>query len=144
MLKRCQTRHIERTYGFKDWKDEDDFLEILARKSGRLLKGGDADADGVAKMVLNDFLRGKIPWYVAPAKADGTETPMEGRAGALGEMNVSLKRKRAEAEENGEVEGGESKDLDDIEDDSDSIAASEDSFLESDDDQDTRKDGDDE
>lgn len=131
MLSRCQKRHIERTYGIKDWKDEDDFLEILARKSGRLLKGGDADADGVAKMVLNDFLRGRIPWYVAPAKTDGTETPMEGREGALGEMNVSLKRKRAEAEGEAEVEEGDTKGSDNAEegDDSDSVAASEDSFL---------------
>ena len=42
------------------------FLEALSRKGGRLLKGGEADLDGVAKMVLNDFLRGKIPWFVGP------------------------------------------------------------------------------
>lgn len=46
------------------------FLEALARKGGRLLRGGEADLDGVAKMVLNDFLRGKIPWFVAPPAAN--------------------------------------------------------------------------
>jgi len=39
---------------------------VLARKSGRLLRGGDPDVDAVAKMVLNDFLRGKVPWFTPP------------------------------------------------------------------------------
>jgi len=124
MLQRCQKRHIERTYGIKDWKDDDDFLEILARKGGRLLKGGDADADGVAKMVLNDFLRGRVPWYVAPPKLESDDAPLEGREGALGEKNVGIKRKREEAEEIEEgFEGFEAGD-------GDSIAASDDSLLE--------------
>ncbi|KAI7235176.1 nuclear/nucleolar GTP-binding protein [Hortaea werneckii] len=48
------------------------FLELLARKGGRLLKGGEADVDGVAKMVLNDFLRGKIPWFSPPPSSSST------------------------------------------------------------------------
>ena len=82
VLARCRTHHLERTYGVKGWSAEVGggdvggkaatteeavrFLEALARKGGRLLKGGEADLDGVAKMVLNDFLRGKIPWFVPP------------------------------------------------------------------------------
>ena len=66
MLKKCKPWHIERTYGVKDWSDSDDFLKMLSRKSGRLLKGGEPDLDGVAKMVINDFLRGKLPWYTSP------------------------------------------------------------------------------
>ena len=100
MLKRCQRKHIERTYGIKSWDNDDEFLDILARKSGRLLKAGEADMDGVAKMVLNDFLRGKLPWYVAPPQVgEGTENGVEplGRGrGRLGELggHHSLKRKR--------------------------------------------------
>ena len=44
----------------------DQFLEILARKSGKLLKGGEPDRETVAKMVLNDWIRGKIPFFVRP------------------------------------------------------------------------------
>jgi nuclear GTP-binding protein len=131
MLQRCQKKHIERTYSIKDWKDDDDFLETLARKSGRLLKGGDADADGVAKMVLSDFLRGKVPWYVPPPKAETDEQPLDGREGALGEKLVGNKRKR---DPEGEVEGGDFEGFNDGEgsngsDDGDSVAASEDSLL---------------
>lgn len=33
---------------------------------GRLLKGGEPDLDGVAKILLNDWVRGKIPYFVPP------------------------------------------------------------------------------
>lgn len=93
-LRRCKKQHVERTYDIRGWEDHVDFLELLARKSGRLLKGGEADADGVAKMVLNDFLRGKIPWFTPPPMIDGDgEKGFGGRSGALGEMG-SRKRKR--------------------------------------------------
>jgi nuclear GTP-binding protein len=103
MLARCQKKHLARTYGMTTWESEDDFLETLARKSGRLLKGGEPDFDGVARMVLNDFLRGKIPWHMPPPKADGAEA-IEGRDGRLGEM-TGMKRKRDAADNGEEVEG---------------------------------------
>lgn len=73
------------------------FLDALARKGGRLLKGGEADLDGVAKMVLNDFLRGKIPWFVPPEKVEGGEgvegvKEGEGRDEALGFTHGKRKR----------------------------------------------------
>lgn len=95
VLKKVKTHHMERTYELKGWKDHIEFLELLARKAGRLLKGGEPDVDGVAKMVLNDFMRGKIPWFTpAPAIEGGDDTVIEGRQGRLGEM--PLKRKRDE------------------------------------------------
>lgn len=97
VLRKAQTKHIERTYEVKEADyggDPIEFLSILARKGGRLLKGGEPDVDGVAKMVLNDFLRGKIPWFTPPPRkektADTSEEQVrdvvEGRKGQLGEM----------------------------------------------------------
>ena len=74
-LNKCERRHVERTYGIIGWTDADEFLEKLAEKSGRLLKGGERDLDGVAKMFLNDFLRGKVPWFVKPP--GWMETPLK-------------------------------------------------------------------
>lgn len=92
VLKKAKPRHIERTYDVKGFETPTQFLEILARKGGRLLKGGEADVDGVAKMVLNDFLRGKIPWFTAPPLLEGQEEKgIEGRRGALGEMGAVRK-----------------------------------------------------
>ena len=93
VLRKTKPQHIERTYQIKGYKDHIEFLELLARKGGRLLHGGEPDVDGVAKMVLNDFLRGKIPWFTPPPVVEGAEeTGVEGRSGRLGEMGRKRKR----------------------------------------------------
>lgn len=91
VLKKTKPQHIERTYDVKGFSNATEFLELLARKGGRLLKGGEADVDGAAKMVLNDFLRGKIPWFTPPPKVEGEEKGVDGRKGALGEMGRTNK-----------------------------------------------------
>ena len=92
VLKKVQPKHLERTYGVKNPGDSIEFLSVLARKSGKLLRGGEPDLDGVAKSVINDFLRGKIPWFTPPPHNPGDENEkIEGREGRLGEM--SRKRK---------------------------------------------------
>ncbi|EAT91611.2 GTP-binding protein [Parastagonospora nodorum] len=104
VLRRVQPRHLQRTYEIYDYEDGVMFLEQLCRKSGRLLKGGEADIDGAAKMVLNDWIRGKIPWFTPPPYKEGEENApvKEGREGRLGEM--SKKRKRdGESATNGSV-----------------------------------------
>jgi nuclear GTP-binding protein len=93
VLSKTKPQHIERTYQLKGYKDHIEFLELLARKGGRLLHGGEPDVDGVAKMVLNDFLRGKIPWFTPPPTLEGAEEKgIEGREGRLGEMGRKRKR----------------------------------------------------
>lgn len=94
VLAKTKPQHIERTYQIKGYNDHIEFLELLARKGGRLLHGGEPDVDGVAKMVLNDFLRGKIPWFTPPPLLEGAEEKkgVEGRQGRLGEMGKKRKR----------------------------------------------------
>jgi nuclear GTP-binding protein len=92
ILKRTQPRHIQRTYAISSYTDHIDFLSILARKGGRLLKAGEPDLDGVAKMVINDFLRGKIPWFTPPPFTAPTgDDKVDGREGRLGEMGRKRK-----------------------------------------------------
>ena len=88
VLKKTKPQHIQRTYEVSGYETATEFLELLARKGGRLVKGGEADLDGVAKMVLNDFVRGKIPWFTPPPVPEGQEEEkgIEGRKGVLGEM----------------------------------------------------------
>ncbi|KAF3386756.1 hypothetical protein F1880_000759 [Penicillium rolfsii] len=141
VLRRVQPRHLERTYGIKDSQDAIDFLSRLARKGGRLLRGGEPDLDGVAKMVINDFLRGKIPWYTPPPKGnDANNEKIEGREGRLGEMGRKRKLEETASEPAAEAESSESQpdgefegfdEEDDEDDDNDSIANLEVSDVES-------------
>lgn len=99
VLSRVKKHHMARTYGLSDWNDDHiQFLEMLARKGGRLLKGGEPDVDGVAKMVLNDFMRGKIPWFIpAPAvEEDGQESQAQDESA---KEAAPKKRKRDAVEE---------------------------------------------
>ncbi|KAK3092008.1 hypothetical protein FSP39_024425 [Pinctada imbricata] len=66
MLERVKPEYIKNTYKVDSWTSPENFLEQIARKSGKLLKGGDADFSTVAKMILNDWQRGKIPYFVKP------------------------------------------------------------------------------
>ncbi|KAK2179611.1 hypothetical protein NP493_480g03038 [Ridgeia piscesae] len=66
VLERVRKDYIEKTYHISSWTDPEDFLEQLAHRSGKLLKGGHADLSTMAKMVLNDWQRGKLPYFVKP------------------------------------------------------------------------------
>jgi nuclear GTP-binding protein len=90
LLNRVRTVYLERTYdvhlpdiseeGEKKHEprwDPDEFLDALARKSGKLLKGGEPDRETVAKMVLNDWIRGKIPFFVRPPEEEGSKERKE-------------------------------------------------------------------
>ncbi|KAL3466052.1 NUC091 domain-containing protein [Aspergillus heterothallicus] len=132
VLKRVQPKHLERTYGIKDPGGPIEFLSILARKGGRLLRGGEPDLDGVAKMVINDFLRGKIPWFTPPPHTAGEDgEKIEGREGRLGEMGRKRKlddgtqtegEKKETSAESGDGDEVEFEGFSGEESDSDSIA----------------------
>ncbi|SNX82338.1 related to NOG2 - GTPase involved in ribosomal large subunit-nucleus export [Melanopsichium pennsylvanicum] len=67
LLSRVKPEYIRRTYNLEKWSNSEDFLGQIAKRMGKLLKGGEPDCETVAKMVLNDWIRGKIPFFVAPA-----------------------------------------------------------------------------
>jgi nuclear GTP-binding protein len=52
---RVRTQHLERTYEIKGWNDATDFLALLGRKGGRLLKGGEIDEAGGTYLDGNEF-----------------------------------------------------------------------------------------
>ncbi|KAI0160617.1 NGP1NT domain-containing protein [Xylariaceae sp. FL1272] len=103
MMAKVKQHHLERTYDVKGFSDHHEFLEILARRSGRLLRAGEVDFDGTAKMVLTDFMRGRIPWFTPAPKSEGADTDevIEGRGGRLGEM--PKKRKRDDEDETASI-----------------------------------------
>jgi nuclear GTP-binding protein len=70
LFMRVKPLYLSRTYGLTvpesgSWI-ADEFLDALARAKGRLLKGGEPDIEGAAKIVLGDWVRGRIPYFVVP------------------------------------------------------------------------------
>ena len=71
LMSRVRPVYLARTYNLEAPEsgepfDPDEVLDKLARMKGRLLKGGEPDLDGVAKILLSDWVRGKIPYFVPP------------------------------------------------------------------------------
>ncbi|KZT42613.1 NGP1NT-domain-containing protein [Sistotremastrum suecicum HHB10207 ss-3] len=71
LLERVKPLYISRTYGIPLPEDgspyrADQLLDQLARMKGRLLKGGEPDLEGVSKIILSDWVRGRIPFFVPP------------------------------------------------------------------------------
>ncbi len=68
ILKRVKAQYICKQYQVTSWEDHIDFLTQVANRSGRLLPGGEPDIDTVAINVINDWQRGKLPYFVAPPR----------------------------------------------------------------------------
>ncbi|XP_067389891.1 nucleolar GTP-binding protein 2 [Emydura macquarii macquarii] len=75
VLERAKPEYISKTYKIDSWKNADDFLEKLAFRTGKLLKGGEPDVQTVSKMVLNDWQRGRIPFFIKPPNAEQGPEP---------------------------------------------------------------------
>lgn len=65
--------HLQRQYEISSWTDPADFLTQLARHKGKLMPNGEPDLNTVAKIMINDWQRGKLPFFVAPPRAEGAE-----------------------------------------------------------------------
>ncbi|CAA2976547.1 nucleolar GTP-binding 2 [Olea europaea subsp. europaea] len=66
LLKRVDESFVKKHYKLDEWEDATDFLEQLARRMGKLTKGGVPDTNSTSRMVLTDWLRGRLPYYVKP------------------------------------------------------------------------------
>ena len=68
ILKRCPKKQLMTLYRIPDYKDADTFLINVATVRGKLKKGGTIDATAAAKIVLQDWNDGKIPYYTSPPR----------------------------------------------------------------------------
>ncbi|KAM0681426.1 GTPase required for pre-60S ribosomal subunit nuclear export and maturation [Glugoides intestinalis] len=56
---------VEKSYGI-EFEEIDDFFIRMAKRYGKIVKGGEPNIDIISKMVLHDLHRGKIPYFVEP------------------------------------------------------------------------------
>lgn len=66
VMERVKKEYLCKAYKIDNWSDATDFLTKIAQRMGKLLKGGEPDINTVSKMVLNDWQRGKLPYFVKP------------------------------------------------------------------------------
>ncbi|XP_042352525.1 guanine nucleotide-binding protein-like 3-like protein [Plectropomus leopardus] len=66
ILRRCNKEQIMEHYGVSDFHTAQEFLAMLARRQGKLRKGGLPDTDKAAKSVLMDWTGGRISYFTHP------------------------------------------------------------------------------
>ncbi|XP_007667880.1 guanine nucleotide-binding protein-like 3-like protein [Ornithorhynchus anatinus] len=66
ILRRCNKEQIIQHYRISDFKTTTEFLALLARRLGKLKKGGTPDHEKAAKSVLTDWTSGKISYFTHP------------------------------------------------------------------------------
>ncbi|XP_072394347.1 LOW QUALITY PROTEIN: uncharacterized protein Ns2 [Diabrotica undecimpunctata] len=113
VLERVKPEYIRKTYKVDQWNDSIDFLEKIAHKSGKLLKKGEPDITGVSKMILNDWQRGKLPFYCCPP---GYEQPLAQTQEASEDEPVGVVQDYRKIRVNLTFEGEDVRDLEPIKD----------------------------
>lgn len=73
ILQKTEKKHITDVYGIHEWKDSEDFINQLASKTGKLLKGGEPDINNVSKSMIMDWQRGNIPFFEFPPKEENED-----------------------------------------------------------------------
>uniref|UniRef100_A0A3B4BY00 CP-type G domain-containing protein n=2 Tax=Pygocentrus nattereri TaxID=42514 RepID=A0A3B4BY00_PYGNA len=66
ILRRCSKNQIMEHYGVPDFHTALEFLALLARRQGKLRKGGLPDIDKAAKSILMDWTGGRISYFTHP------------------------------------------------------------------------------
>ncbi|KAJ2419917.1 nuclear GTP-binding protein nug1, partial [Coemansia sp. RSA 2531] len=66
IVQRCKPTALQAMYNVPAFLDTRDFLVRLARQRGFLKRQGIADLVGAARIVLDDWNKGKIPYYTLP------------------------------------------------------------------------------
>ncbi|NP_001088820.1 guanine nucleotide binding protein-like 3 (nucleolar)-like S homeolog [Xenopus laevis] len=66
ILRRCNKDQIIQHYKVSNFRDTLEFLAMLAKRQGKLKKGGTPDHEKAAKSVLTDWVSGKISYFTHP------------------------------------------------------------------------------
>ncbi|KAF7457928.1 Nucleolar GTP-binding protein 2 [Cryptosporidium felis] len=69
LLSIVKEKHIREKYNLKSsdcWNNPDEFLALVGKRLGKIVRGGEIDLITTAKIVLNDWIVGRIPYFVPP------------------------------------------------------------------------------
>eukprot|EP00236_Picocystis_salinarum_P000854 CAMPEP_0183832638 /NCGR_PEP_ID=MMETSP0807_2-20130328/5546_1 /TAXON_ID=88271 /ORGANISM="Picocystis salinarum, Strain CCMP1897" /LENGTH=585 /DNA_ID=CAMNT_0026078387 /DNA_START=31 /DNA_END=1788 /DNA_ORIENTATION=+ len=68
LLKRCPARKLMMIYKIPAFEGTEQFLQQVAMARGKLKKGGVIDPEATARLVLQDWNTGRIPYFTMPPK----------------------------------------------------------------------------
>ncbi|XP_053328516.1 guanine nucleotide-binding protein-like 3-like protein [Spea bombifrons] len=98
ILRRCNKDQIMQHYKVTDFRDTLEFLFMLAKRQGKLRKGGTPDHDKAAKSVLTDWVSGKISYFTHPPETHTLPTHIS--AEIVTEMGKAFDFEALEADNN--------------------------------------------
>ncbi|OII71584.1 hypothetical protein cand_032970 [Cryptosporidium andersoni] len=81
LLQKVKAHHIKQKYHLNasdNWGDTDEFLTIVGKRLGKFLKGGEIDHATTAKVILNDWITGKIPYFIPPPNKEQENNQSQG------------------------------------------------------------------
>jgi nuclear GTP-binding protein len=75
---KVKREHIAAQYklpkdGEETWSTSKELMEMISKRAGRLLKGGDPCLRSASITIINDYQRGRLPHYVAPPELKEVE-----------------------------------------------------------------------
>jgi len=77
ILNRCTREQIVQIYKIPMFSTPTEFLQHVATKRGKVLRGGIQDIEGAARIVLQDWNSGKIPYYTIPPESEFAQNRLE-------------------------------------------------------------------
>ena len=73
IVKRCAGNQLMTIYKVPTFDSTDQFLQHVALARGKLKKGGTVDVQAAAKVVLQDWNDGRIPFYTMPPQREAQQ-----------------------------------------------------------------------
>jgi len=77
ILKKTSPETLIELYEIQKYNTANEFLALVARKRGKLIKGGTPDFDKAARLVLKDWNDGKIKFYTNPPELLDSDVDMK-------------------------------------------------------------------
>lgn len=74
ILEKIKPKYLTQAYKVESWTNGEDFLAQMCKLTGKLLKRGEPDLNTCARMVFQDFQRGKLPYFNVPPNSSRKST----------------------------------------------------------------------
>ena len=94
IVRRCPAKQLMGLYKVGAFDGVDGFLQQVAQSRGKLRKGGAVDKGAAARIVLQDWNDGRIPYFTLPPKRD---TEVAGSAQLVGAWGADFDAEQSAA-----------------------------------------------